>query len=93
MFSVYILYSSKIKRFYIGFSSDVDARIAYHNSDKNKIWTSRGKPWDKFHIIPDLTEKQAVGIERHTKKMKSRKYLENLKKYSEITERLKMKYC
>ncbi|MGK7391425.1 MAG: GIY-YIG nuclease family protein [Candidatus Cyclobacteriaceae bacterium M2_1C_046] len=37
MFSVYILYSSKIKRFYIGFSSDVDARIACHNSDKNKI--------------------------------------------------------
>ena len=35
---------------------------------------------------------QALAIEKHIKSMKSRKYLENLKKYPEITEKLKQLY-
>jgi putative endonuclease len=37
--------------------------------------------------------KQALRIEKHIKNMKSKKYIEDIKKYPEITERLKEKYC
>jgi putative endonuclease len=39
-----------------------------------------------------MTIEQAHKIENHIKKMKSKKYIENLKKYPEISLRLLQKY-
>ncbi|WP_221418107.1 GIY-YIG nuclease family protein, partial [Fulvivirga kasyanovii] len=92
MYSVYILYSEKLSKFYIGYSSNVLSRQDYHNSEANVIWTSKGKPWQAYFVISDLSESQAIRIEKHIKKMKSRKYIENLKKYPEIVEKLRARY-
>jgi len=42
----------------------------------------------KFFFIPCLTIEHAVLIESEIKKMKSRKYIENLKKYPAMIARL-----
>jgi putative endonuclease len=58
-----------------------------------KAFTSQATDWELFLSIENLDYKCARAIEAHIKKMKSKIYLENLKKYPEITERLKKRYC
>ena len=51
---VYILYSSKIDKYYIGATSeDAALRLKRHNSGyyKNK-YTSAGQPWQLYLTIP-----------------------------------------
>ncbi|UZD24339.1 GIY-YIG nuclease family protein [Algoriphagus halophytocola] len=78
-FSVYILYSRSLDKFYIGYTANFTARLAYHNSTQNKIWTKRGQPWEVHLLIDRLEKSQALKMEKHLKKMKSRNYLINLK--------------
>ena len=92
-FFVYILYSEKLDKFYIGYSAKPEERLLYHNDPVgNSIWTKRGIPWAKFLIIPCSSEKQAVNIERHVKKMKSKKYILDLLNYPELVHKLQLKY-
>ena len=44
MFIVYILYSEKVNRYYVGYTNDIDRRIGEHNRRKGKF-TDRGIPW------------------------------------------------
>lgn len=89
MLYVYILYSPKIDRFYIGQTFDVDARIEKHNSGfyDNK-WTARGKPWKLFLKIETTNKETSLKIEAHIKKMKNKKYIRNLAKYPEMAQKL-----
>ena len=48
--------------------------------------------WMLFHSIDCENIKQAGNIERHIKRMKSSKYIRNLKLYPEISDKLLMKY-
>ncbi|MGB1283632.1 MAG: GIY-YIG nuclease family protein, partial [Polaribacter sp.] len=41
---VYILFSEHLNRFYIGFTSDISARIIRHNQKSNGF-TGRAKDW------------------------------------------------
>jgi putative endonuclease len=79
MFYVYILYSEKCDRYYVGFSADVPARLNRHNAGMvkatrncipNKICASK-----QFQ-----TELEARREELRIKKQKSRKYIEWLLK-------------
>ncbi|UZD24345.1 GIY-YIG nuclease family protein [Algoriphagus halophytocola] len=78
-FSVYILYSRSLDKFYIGYTANFTERLAYHNSTQNKIWTKRGQPWEVHLLIDRLEKSQALKMEKHLKKMKSRNYLLELK--------------
>ena len=94
MASAYILYSISKDRFYIGFTTEtVAVRLERHNNDyyEDKS-TADGKPWTIFLEIPCDSIQQARNIEAHIKAMKSRKYLENLKRYPEMIDKLKKKY-
>jgi putative endonuclease len=42
---VYILWSASGKRFYIGISESVEARLEQHNSGALPGWTTRYRPW------------------------------------------------
>lgn len=48
--------------------------------------------WELYLSIDELTYQQARLIEIHIKKMKSKTYIQNLAKYPEIIERLKVKF-
>lgn len=89
MFSVYILYSEKLDRFYIGTTDNIEHRLNEHNSElKPEAFTLRGRPWTVFLVIENLESKQAYLIEQHIKQMKSSTYIKNLHKYLEMVSKL-----
>jgi putative endonuclease len=72
---VYILYSQKLDRYYIG-NTDlaVEERLKQHNNQFNSgSFTTRGIPWVIFLTLPCHTRLQAIKVELHIKKMKSKK--------------------
>ncbi len=93
IFYVYILFSEKLNRFYVGTTDDPDRRLVEHNSGTfDDAFTRKGIPWSLFLIIDGLESNQAYKIEQHIKKMKSRKYFQNLLHFPEIIDKLKLKY-
>ena len=74
---VYIIYSEKINKYYIGACIDLQRRLYEHNIGHSKF-TSTGIPWQlkfKEEFIDLLSAKKR---EMEIKKMKSRKYIEKL---------------
>jgi len=90
---VYIMLSEKLKKYYIGSCLDIHQRISEHqNKIFNNSFTSKANDWILIYSLSDLDFLQARKIESHIKRMKSKKYIENLIKFSEISERLKELY-
>jgi len=76
-FSVYIIYSATLDKYYTGSCQDFGIRLLQHNSGKNKS-TKGGIPWvlkyeEKYETNQDVRKREAA-----IKKMKSRKYIEQL---------------
>jgi putative endonuclease len=90
----YILYSPRLDKYYIGETEDIVERLNQHNSGffKNS-YTSKSSDWVVFFSIVCINRKQARCVEGHIKSMKSRKYIENLKKTPSISEKLKGRYA
>jgi len=93
MHFVYILYSKSADKYYIGETENLATRLHQHNIGYFKgSFTSLARDWEIYFKIECQDIQIARKIERHIKKMKSRKYLENLVKYNSITEKLIEKY-
>jgi len=90
---VYILFSNRLDRFYIGSCKDLSERLTQHS---NKMFvssfTAEADDWELYFSITDLGYKQARLIELHIKRMKSTKYIKDLIKYPQIIEKLKERY-
>jgi len=90
---VYILYSESLDQFYIGQTEDLNKRLDQH---LNKLftdgYTTKADDWSLYFYLECTSRRQAVNIERHIKRMKSRKFINDLKNYPELGERLKLKY-
>ena len=79
MDSTYILYSQSADRFYTGSCLNFEKRLSEHSSGKyGNAYTAIANDWITYLIIDDLDYHQARSIERHIKKMKSKKYIQNL---------------
>lgn len=89
---VYILFSNKLNRFYIGYTSNIDTRLDFHFSSPSKTFTSNAKDWILFYSLECASKLQALKIEKHIKNMKSKVYIENLLKFPEISIKLLDKY-
>jgi putative endonuclease len=93
MFFVYILFSKKLNRFYIGSSDNFLKRLEEHNDIKYEdAFTAKGIPWELFFVINCNSSTQAYQIEKHIKNMKSTNYTRNFLKYPEIADKLIEKY-
>ena len=93
MYCVYIIYSKIIDSFYIGETIDIESRIKQHNESFYETgYTKQTKDWISYYKIECNSRTQARKIETHIKKMKSKRYIQNLKKYPEIIKKLKNKY-
>ncbi|MBS4066157.1 MAG: GIY-YIG nuclease family protein [Chitinophagaceae bacterium] len=77
MYFVYILYSAKCNKYYIGFSTDVTARLLRHNSGMVTA-TKNCRPYSLIKTKSFPTEALARAEEKRLKRMKSRTYLERL---------------
>ena len=91
----YILFSKKLNRFYVGSTIEkAEDRLEKHLSKfyDGFHFTHSANDWSAFLSIQCKNINQARKIETHIKKMKSKKYIQNLKKYSELIEKLLNKY-
>jgi len=77
MAEMYILFSKKLNKYYVGACINLSRRIYEHNIGHSKF-TSTGTPWELVYkeSYEDLI--QAKRRELQIKKMKSRKYIESL---------------
>ncbi len=93
MASVYILFSAKLNKHYIGSCNDLVARMEEYKQKKYQgAYTKNSDDWELYLSINDLEYKQARSIESHIKRMKSNVYIENLLNYPTIIERLREQY-
>ena len=74
---VYILYSPKLNKYYVGACSNLERRLYEHNIG-HSTFTSTGVPWElkyteQFHSLQD-----AKSREKQIKNKKSRIFIENL---------------
>ena len=73
----YILYSSKLDKYYVGACTNLERRLYEHNIGHSKF-TSTGIPWVLKFSKPFETLQEAKQYEMKIKRMKSRKYIEAL---------------
>jgi putative endonuclease len=71
---VYILYSEKRLKFYVGISNDVEDRLRRHNNAES-LSTKGGIPWKLLHIIACEDKSVAMILEAKIKKRGIRRYL------------------
>jgi putative endonuclease len=74
---VYILYSSRIDRYYVGSTDKTQLRLERHNLGWGR-YTKRGIPWKIVYYEIYETKAEALKREKEIKKKKSRIYIENL---------------
>jgi len=71
MYKVYIIYSVKLDKYYIGFTSDIDDRLLKHNR-KSKGFSSSGRPWILVYSESFENKKDAMKREKQIKGWKNR---------------------
>ena len=77
IYFVYIIFSKKLDRYYIGFTSDIKSRIEKHNQ-KHKGYTGKANDWILVYFEEFETKKEALLREREIKNWKSRKKIQEL---------------
>ena len=76
-FFVYILYSKKADKFYVGETENVQERIKSHLAGISR-YTSIADDWVLVHSEEFPTRLEAIKREKQIKRMKSRKYIISL---------------
>ena len=74
MFKVYILYSNRIKRFYVGSTKNLEDRVLRHNSGRS-IFTKKGHPWKLITAFDCKTKTEAIQLEYKIKERGINRYL------------------
>ncbi len=82
----------RLIRYYVGYSSDLDVRLVFHENSESRKFTHNAKDWQLYYKIDCTSKTQGKAIEAHIKRMKSKTYIENLLKHPEITAKLLEKY-
>jgi putative endonuclease len=93
MATVYILYSKTADKYYTGSTQNLEPRLKWHAEKKFAgSFTAQHSDWELYFEISDIDYRRARQIESHIKRMKSRHYIQNLKKYPEMAIKLLGKY-
>ena len=75
MFKVYVLYSKKFDKIYIGFTSNLESRMLSHNYLSKKGYTVKYRPWEVVHTEIFKTKKEAMKREKELKSSRGRNYI------------------
>ncbi len=78
MFTVYILYSEKFRKTYVGLTSDLNARFKSHNELATKGWTIKFRPWKILHTEEFTTKREGRVREKWFKSGVGREYIKQL---------------
>ncbi len=77
MFTVYVLFSKKFKRIYIGFTSYLQKRFLSHNELATKGHTVKFRPWIIAYTEVFNTKSEAMAREKQLKADKGREWIWN----------------
>jgi putative endonuclease len=80
MYFVYILYSEKYDRFYVGHTNNTQKRLFEHNSGLN-FSTKPYIPWILLGYVPKETKAEAYNLEMKLKNLSKQRKLEFIAKY------------
>jgi len=75
MYTVYVLYSARYDKIYIGYSGNLEERFKSHNELGKKGWTIKFRPWDIVHTEDYATKKEAMRRERELKSASGRRWI------------------
>ena len=78
MNTVYILYSEKHDKYYVGHTRDMSKRLIRHNEKTENKFTTKYRPWKLVLTIQVKTRSLAMAIEKYIKGRKSKKYIISL---------------
>ena len=81
MFFVYILYSSSFDKYYIGQTSNLDARIIRHNLGKENF-TKKYLPWVLTFYLTKDTRAEALLLEKKLKNLSRERLKDFISKYN-----------
>jgi len=80
LYTVYILFSQKHNKIYIGYTSNLIQRFCSHNELSNKGWTIKFRPWVVIYCEYFETKEEAIKREKELKKAKGREWIrQNIK--------------
>ena len=78
MFTVYVLYSQKFGKIYIGFTADLDSRFKSHNELATKGWSIKFRPWEIIYTEQHEAKQLAMQREKELKTGRGRKFIWSL---------------
>jgi putative endonuclease len=79
MYYIYILYSDRSDKYYVGYTSDYQNRLIEHNTSSRDSYTSKHRPWIlKVAFECGEDEGATKRIETFIKKQKSRRFIEKM---------------
>ncbi|MFN5416484.1 MAG: GIY-YIG nuclease family protein [Flavobacteriia bacterium] len=74
MFQVYLLYSEKFNKIYIGFSSNLIERLKSHNELGTKGYTVKFRPWELIYTETFSEKNLALKREKELKTSRGRAF-------------------
>jgi putative endonuclease len=80
MYFVYILYSEKNDRYYVGHTANIEQRLLEHNSGLN-FSTKPFIPWILLGFVAKETKSQATILELKVKNLNKQRKLAFIEKY------------
>ena len=85
MYFVYVIQSKKDRRFYTGFTRDLQNRLLEHNAGRVSS-TKERNPFDLIYYEACLNEQDALAREKYLKSGMGKRYLKNrLRRFLSLT--------
>ena len=78
MFTVYVLFSKKYSKIYIGQTADLERRLFQHNNALLSAYTKKFIPWEVVYTEVYPTRSEALVREKQLKSQKGREFIWNL---------------
>ncbi len=75
MFTVYVLYSAKHDKIYIGYTSNLEQRLLSHNELGTKGFTVKYRPWEIVFTETFATKAEAMRREKTLKTAAGRAFI------------------
>ena len=75
MYHVYVLYSPKYEKIYIGYTSNIEQRLLSHNVLGKKGWTIKYRPWELVFTEEYAEKREAMNREKELKGANQRRQI------------------
>ena len=78
MYTVYVLFSRKYDKIYIGYTSNLERRLISHNELGTKGWTKRFRPWELVYKEEYKSKSEAMQREKELKGYRGKEFIRGL---------------